>query len=57
MTHIDRVRALLTELGQALDQLEAEKAPVRAKPPRKVKRRGNVQLAIAEARRAARKGT
>ena len=56
MTHIDRVRALLTELGQALDQLEAEKAP-RAKPPRKAKRRGNVQLAIAEARRAARKGT
>jgi hypothetical protein len=57
VTHSDRIRALLAELGQALDQLEAETAqPRKIKPPRKTKAR-NVQRAIVEARRAARKGT
>jgi hypothetical protein len=54
MTHVDRVRALLEELSQVLDQLEAETG--KPKPPRKAKRR-NVERAIVEARRAARKGT
>jgi hypothetical protein len=55
VTHGDRIRALLAELGQALDQLEAETSqPRKIKPPRKARRR-NVSRAIVEARRAARK--
>jgi hypothetical protein len=59
VTHIDRVRALLNELNSALDQLEASASDLRkaaVKPPRKAKRRNNVDRAIVEARRAARKG-
>jgi len=55
VTHEARIRALLTELGQVLDELEATKAP-QPKPPRKTRpRRKNVAHAIVEARRAARK--
>jgi hypothetical protein len=54
VTHIDRVRALLVELEATLNQLEAEAGQPKPKPPRKAKRR-NVDRAIVEARRAARK--
>jgi hypothetical protein len=51
----ERIRALLQELNQALDELEKQQsAPAKIKPPRKTKAR-NVQRAIVEARRAARK--
>ena len=53
MTHIDRVRALLEELGQVLNELEKE-APTRRVKPRKV-RKAQVHSAIVETRRRLRK--
>jgi ElaB/YqjD/DUF883 family membrane-anchored ribosome-binding protein len=53
VTHIDRVRALLAELQQTLDDLEQETAA--PKKHRKAKPRGNVQAAILETRRRVRK--
>jgi hypothetical protein len=55
VTHIDRVRALLVELEATLNQLEAEAGQPKPKPPRKAVKRRNVDRAIVEARRAARK--